>query len=252
MRFPVFLEVFSGSGRLGKAMSSQGFTVLLWDIEMGPEYDLRRRDKQHLIFSWVRSGAVWGSHIGTPCSSFSRARDHGPGPPPLRSDAFPLGLPDLSRPCDVSKVKDGNTLMYFSAALCQLLITFGIKFSLENPSRSRLWICAPFLRLLKRKIVKFEITEFCMWGTDWRKATGFLHAFVNFDFLGEHRCLGAKRGLCKRTSKPHHVLSGTNAAGIFWTSIAEPYPERLCQEIAKAYYNVYASDKAINFEVYTT
>jgi hypothetical protein len=139
-----------------------------------------------------------------------------------------------------------------SAALFALMIKFRVKFSLENPSRSRLWLCRPFLQLLKRSITKFNITEFCMWGTDWRKATGFLSAFVDLSFMTECRCLGAKRGLCKRSGKAHHVLSGTNDKGVFWTSTAEPYPAALCQKLASAYYDAYASDKAVNFEAVLT
>jgi hypothetical protein len=124
--------------------------------------------------------------------------------------------------------------MFFSARLCELMLKFRVKFTLENPSSSRLWLCKPFLKLLKRKPTHFSITEFCMWGTDGRKATGFLSAFVDLSFMNDFRCLGAKRGLCKRSGKPHHVLSGTNREGVFWTGAAEPYPPALCSRIASS------------------
>ena len=37
------LEVFSGSDRLAKALAHEGFSVLLWDINLDDEYDVRKR-----------------------------------------------------------------------------------------------------------------------------------------------------------------------------------------------------------------
>ena len=116
----VFLEIFSGSGRLGRAVGqATGWVVLLWDITLGAEYDLRNVANRRKISEWIR--CRWGIafHLGTPCESFTRARDVPPGPPPLRSDACPLGLPDL-RPKDQMKVLDGNLFMRFSAWLLLL------------------------------------------------------------------------------------------------------------------------------------
>ena len=64
------------------------------------------------------SGEVRAGYLGTPYHSFSRARDRPGGPPRLRSDQQPLGLPDL-RPRDQLKVTQGNRLMCFS---CRVLL----------------------------------------------------------------------------------------------------------------------------------
>jgi hypothetical protein len=84
---PFVIEIFSGSDRLGKAIVQEGYLVLLWDIELGEQYDLTKRSAQHKILGWITSGMVLSVHCGFPCSSFSRARDVPPGPPALRSDA---------------------------------------------------------------------------------------------------------------------------------------------------------------------
>eukprot|EP00972_Heterocapsa_arctica_P075071 11077880-Heterocapsa_arctica.AAC.1 len=57
-------------------------------------------------------------HLGTPCTSLSRARDAPGGPPQLRSNEFPWGLSGL-RPCDEQKVLVGNVLARFSCHLCR-------------------------------------------------------------------------------------------------------------------------------------
>ncbi len=77
----------SGSGRLAKAVTrSNQWYSLLWDISLGEAYDLRSRNNRWKITGWIRSGLIRAGHLGTPCHSFSRARDRRPGPPPLRSD----------------------------------------------------------------------------------------------------------------------------------------------------------------------
>ena len=110
MVFPFFLEIISGSGRLGKTIAQHiHWPVLLWDIEFGENYDLLTRSNQQLIKHRTSSGYVKGGHLGTPCHSFSRARDQPGGPPRLRSDKEPLGLDNL-RPADMSAKYDRVTV----------------------------------------------------------------------------------------------------------------------------------------------
>ena len=164
LQSPVFVEIFSGTGRLGRCVGRlTGWLVLLWDITLGPEYDLTKRSNQHLLLNWVRSGLIVGAHLGLPCNSFSRARDQPGGPPPLRSDAQPLGLDNL-RPGDALKVQIGNCLLRFSVrflVLCSLLF---VSCTLENPARSRVWICPPMFHFLRRRAVQNVLTEIlCLW-----------------------------------------------------------------------------------------
>lgn len=51
----VFLEIFSGSGRLGRAVGqATGWVVLLWDITVGAEYDVRNVGNRGKISEWIR------------------------------------------------------------------------------------------------------------------------------------------------------------------------------------------------------
>ena len=74
------LEIFAGSAGIAKKMTCHGFTALAWDIT-GPQHDITIASNVGLIIGWITSGWILGIHLGTPCNSFSRARDHGPGPP---------------------------------------------------------------------------------------------------------------------------------------------------------------------------
>ena len=139
--------------------------------------------------------------------------------------------------------------MVFSAHVVRCCVQLCIPASLENPARSRLWICPPMIHVLRLRNVKFGLSEFCQWGTPWRKSTGFLTANLDFSSVSAHRCLGAKRGMCKRTNLPHIVLAGFDANRQFLTKIAEPYPIRLRNGIAKCFRDSQVATIARNFEV---
>lgn len=220
--------------------------VLLWDINYGDEYDLTKPANQHRILNWMKSGMVTAGHLGTPCGSFSRARDRPGGPPQLRSDQQPLGLPNL-RPADHAKVMIGNVLMRFTVRVLLLALTLQLAFTLENPARSRLWICPPMLALLRRRQVWQQQVEYCMFDTPWKKPTRFIATFMNLDRLLPFRCLGSKRGLCLRTHQPHVPLAGQTADGRWLTSIAEPYPRQLCKLLARCFRDFFVSNIAHNF-----
>ena len=174
---PVFLELFSGSSRLGKAIAAMGWTVILWDILLGPQYDLRSRRNRSTVVQWVRGSWVRAWHAGFPCNSFSRARDRPGGPPWLRSDAEPRGLKNL-RACDQAAVELGNLLLSFTVNLNMVSILFRIPFTLENPALSRAWICPPMPTLLRRRCVSQHVVEYCRFGRPWRKSIRFVAYLV--------------------------------------------------------------------------
>eukprot|EP00959_Pyramimonas_sp_CCMP1952_P048120 1004492-Pyramimonas_sp.AAC.1 len=64
--------------------------------------------------------------------------------------------------------------MFFSVAVMRDTMLLGIPATLENPARSRIWICPAMQRLQKSSKINFTVTDFCMWGAQWRKSTGFL------------------------------------------------------------------------------
>ena len=237
LAFAVFLEIFSGSGRLGHAVARHcNWPVLLWNIDYGEQYDLTKRPIQQMVLHWIRSGKVRAGHLGTPCNSFSRARDRPGGPPRLRSDEHPMGLPGLADHL-YRKIHEGNVLMRFSCAVLRLAISFGLPFTMENPHRSRLWICPPVLQILRRRVTVWREVHFCAFGTPWKKPTRILGVHLSLDLLDWCKCVGSKRGVCKFSGTSHIPLAGQDSSGRWMTKVAEPYPRQLTKLMATAFAN---------------
>ena len=111
--------------------------------------------------------------MAPPCGTSTRARnkriaqyliDQGaPNPQPLRSDDYPLGLPDLEF-LDQKKVDAANAIYELCYRVMLLCKSKAILVSCENPLRSYMWSIAPWAQLLLDDF--FESVEFqnCMFG----------------------------------------------------------------------------------------
>ena len=225
----VFLEVFSGSGRLAQSILSLGGYVMCWDISLGPQYDLLDIDNQRLLRGWLLAGLIWGLHLGTPCTSFSRARH-----PAVRSGEHVEGLQQLSKQ-QQAQVDTGNALLKFSCSLLRVARRMGIACTLENPATSYMFLMPCLLQLLRLKDCNIAVTEYCMFGTPWRKSTKLIGFNINLDVFAQYRCIDKPRGVCRRTNRPHTVLSGWEN-GVARTLIAQPYPRKFCRELANCFY----------------
>ena len=220
------LEIFSGSGHFSKAIQQRLKQVLCVEVDTchGPQFDLTLPRIQKEIFDLLLTNRVKYVWLGTPCSSWSRARRHdGKGPGPLRDDhEFLLGLPGLSDK-DKLKVKVCNSLMKFSAKVFRMCVDLGIPVALENPHTSRLWLAPPIRHLLyiSHKSTECGYTDFCQDFKPFRQRTRLLWAHVNLGAALRH-CVG-KHGLCSCTGVRHQQLAGTEG-GQFRTSLAQPYP----------------------------
>lgn len=85
-------------------------------------------------------------------------------------------------------------------------------------------------------------------GKPFRKATAFVP--VNFELkrLNDTLCKGGKRGICLYAQKPRIHLRGRDHNGHWLTRTAQPYPVRMCNAIAKDFYDARCARRASNFE----
>ena len=107
------LELCGGSARLTRALLDRGFECMAIDWHRngskpeGPSVllDLTTAHAQQLLLSLVAKKRILFAHCAPPCGTASRARDRplpaslqkqgAPCPEPLRSAAYPHGLPHL-------------------------------------------------------------------------------------------------------------------------------------------------------------
>ena len=111
----LFVEIFSGSARLtSAARQCDAFADRVsqpWDVLNGPEYDFLIKSNLCRLLSLLASGHVLFQWLGTPCSSFCRARRWDGGPVPLRAEENPaVPAPWLVSDVDIGKVLESNAL----------------------------------------------------------------------------------------------------------------------------------------------
>ena len=140
-----FLEIFAGSARLTAACLDQG--MLAYGIDhirykhaRGPviSLDLTSLEHQEILLRWIASGVVGAVALAPPCGTASRAREIPGGPPPLRTDNYPDGLPGLSG-ISASRVASANSLYAFCARVVQAAEQQGLPWVIENPTNSLFW-----------------------------------------------------------------------------------------------------------------
>ena len=128
---------------LTSALSARGFTCKSFDIAPDPFQVIFDDTPYGKLTALVNPGRVTMIWLGVPCNTWSRARRPGSGPPPLRSDNFVMGYPDL-KGASYRKVRFASRSMYRVAELVLLCISCAVDYVLENPAGLRLWLSKPF------------------------------------------------------------------------------------------------------------
>ena len=238
-RRSVFLELFSGSGGVSKALKVRHvsrLSICEIDVELDPLHDLCKKSLQSFILLLIHCDKIAGVWLGTPRTSWCRAcRNDGREPWPLRSDEALWGLSNL---CDrdQERVREANALARFSFRVFEICRRFGVPVALEHPATSRLWLVPQVQRLLGQPNVQLSVTDFCQDGVPWRKRTKVLSAHV--DFRSVPRLCTGKHGFCSHTHcGTHHKhvhLVGTCDKG-FLTRVAQTYPRNFCRRVATCF-----------------
>ena len=95
-----------------------------WDHDFGEEFDVVKNE--FVLNQLINVGIVVATHLGTPCTSFTRARF-----PVLRNAASVLGVHGLN-PEQQVLVRTGNEVAEVAARLCARTLAGG-GFAARNP-----------------------------------------------------------------------------------------------------------------------
>ena len=144
-----------------------GVDVDIVNTSIGRPYEQCDLTSDHLWLDLVNRVSnheftlVW---MGTPCTTFSIARQGPPGPVALRTLEHLYGKPsNVLSQSDSAAVQQGNYFAFKSANMAWICIRHGVGFAIENPEP---WRDAPSL---------FELPEFVELHADANVKT------VNFD-----------------------------------------------------------------------
>ena len=204
------LELFSGTGRLSKALRKAGLHVLRpVDILFDEAMDLASSVVQRRILEYIKCGRVAYVHLGTPCTIWSVARTR-------------VANSAVNR----KKERDGINFALFSATVVRLCSSMGIPWSMENPKSSRIWHFEPVATLFALPGAFAADLDMCAFGSVYKKPTRILTDVQNLSKLCQ---------CCPRNHK--HVLacgfkavkSPQGTKYINHTAIAGEYPLQLCR-----------------------
>ncbi|CAE7663973.1 unnamed protein product, partial [Symbiodinium microadriaticum] len=228
---PWCLEIFSGSAGISAAWQDRGLLVLP-PIDVTPSarvlepIDLLNATIFEFLLLLCRMGAVSFLHLGTPCSSFSIARSRPGGPPPLRSQAEPLGLVKSSQAAQW-QLTLANELLFRSLELFAAVVQAGGDATLENPRSSLMWQ-VPQVQQLKLKLHLYNVDlDQCQFGSIFRKPTRFLVSDARLLTLAR-TCDGGHTHVPLKG----RVRSASNKV-VFLTKVAQEYPTQLCHQFAE-------------------
>ena len=137
-----FVEVFSGTGRAAQAVRGKGLQTFEYDLtQQGGRRNLQHASVLRELAELIRHPLCKGVWFGFPCGTFSSARRHDGGPPPLRGtnsrDIY--GLPGLSGK-ELARVRAANALVMRMHKLMKICENSGVPWYLGNPQRSKLWM----------------------------------------------------------------------------------------------------------------
>ena len=167
---------FCGKAKLSKRLRQKGFHVLSVD-HVGSKgvpilrIDIGNASQRQVLEELLQLDKIVYVHLAPPCGTASAAREIKPGPPPLRSLQFPMGLPGLTF-VQNQRVQKANFLYQWTCKVVLSLHARGIAWSIENPASSLMWITEPFVNLLHSipDLVAFSFHT-CMFAASRKKDT---------------------------------------------------------------------------------
>ena len=158
------VELCAGSAGLSCSLAEAGFSTLAVDHGSNSHkprspcvnFDLSQDSGWKLLYDLLEADNLLYVHGAPPCGTASRAREKpvpaykvamgAPNPPPLRNDAFPEGLPGLEG-INLARVQSANELYRRMAEFLIACCEKGVAMSVENPTRSLMWLTIWFVML---------------------------------------------------------------------------------------------------------
>ena len=237
-----FAEICCGSAKLSFCISNVGKPTISIDHDRNRhsawkpiiKIDLSLPEQCAVLLEWILNRRIDFAWLALPCGTGSRARDIiiPGGPPPLRSEAFVRGLPNLTER-DLQRVLTANSIYDNGHVLILALLSVGAKVVVENPSRSWLWSFPEYQQLLQLGLFDVEF-QHCKWNGSEPSRNKWTRLRTN------EKSLLQLQGPCKAL---HEHLPWGRQGSKFVTADEAEYPMAMCEAITTCLYQM--SDLAL-------
>lgn len=174
------------------------------DSSSGSHHDLLR-SAGRVLRRWIASGRVAYVHFGTPCTGWSQAR---------------------GRPPDGSGAPTARLIVSF----IRCCVRFGVRWTLENPASSRLWMWPGLRRLVAGAGVQSVTLDCREYGAHYIMPTRIIGTLPHLESLAR-RCQGGHAH--DRLQGIVEVSSGCTSQRLWATSLAAAYPPALARAWAE-------------------
>ena len=225
------VEIFCGKAGLSKKLRNKFFQVVSVDHVAAKgipilKINIEKAAEREVLEELLQLEKVLYVHFAPPCGTASAARDIQPGPPPLRSYNFPMGLPHLTF-VQRTRVSKANFLYAWTCKIILILAERQVGWSVENPASSLMWITDPFVHLLSMlpELIAFSFHT-CMFAARRKKDTAIWTSVPQLRMHLERKCDGLHE----------HLKWGKTATG-FATAEECAYNDTLCAAWAEAVFD---------------
>eukprot|EP00435_Cladocopium_sp_Y103_P060549 s295_g22.t1 len=187
------------------------------------QLDLCNEQHQSLLERWLQSPMLLWVHIAPVCGTASRARNirrFANDPKPLRSDAEPEGLSNLS-PGDAERVRIANQLFEYSCKIFLLACATGTLVTMESPRGSYFWLTCWVPHLLATVDVYCGDFQVCMLGGTRDKWTRIIGNFPDVSSLNIP-CNG------QHSHEPWGFAKDLDGSQVWATALESKYPKKMC------------------------
>eukprot|EP00438_Fugacium_kawagutii_P016420 Skav206440 [mRNA] locus=scaffold295:130038:133282:- [translate_table: standard] len=248
----VIVHFFSGFRRdhdihaiVDQAAVDTGLCVMVLSVDLCMQRDAVHADLSTLASAqwWldrVKSGQVIAAGGGPPCETYTAARFEGDGPRPLRSAAFPAGLPALTRR-EWKQVGIGTTLAHFIMQIAMELAWRDGAAWIEHPQwplwaarhcPASIWALRAMRLMRQFHCVNVVSFDQCTVGASAVKPTTLL--LVRLPSVRSALLARGHGGRCHHGRGAHQALIGRSLCGEFHTARGKIYPPPLNEVLGKA------------------
>lgn len=187
------------------------------------QHDILNDFHYERILRIASSGCAGYTAASPSCAEFSLLKLIQPGPTPVRTKEFPLGIPNPS-PSEQERLVSSRTLLHRAVQLVQATISAGGQGHLEQPKGALSWQDPEVQLLIKSFCCELVLIAACAYDLDWAKTWLFATSFEP---------LTALAATCKHQNQ-HVSLAGLRSSdGQYASRHTAEYPAHLAQDFAQ-------------------